>query len=38
MRDVITTYGIALVETNDPDATKIRIETSSGVMALRRYE
>jgi len=35
-------YGIALVDPdnppNNPDATKIRIKTSSGVMAPRKYE
>ncbi|MBU1127838.1 MAG: hypothetical protein KKE01_02005, partial [Candidatus Omnitrophica bacterium] len=30
-------FGIALVAMDDPNATKIRIKTSSGVMALRRY-
>gem|GEM_PF-1246463 len=32
-----TTYGVLLVPTNDSTATKFRIKTSSGVMALKRY-
>ncbi len=30
-------YGIALVDPGDPDASKIRIKTSSGIKALRKY-
>ncbi|MBU0708378.1 hypothetical protein KJ596_01345 [Patescibacteria group bacterium] len=36
--DIMTTYGIALVDTGDPNETGIRIETSSGVKAPRKYE
>jgi len=32
-----TTYGIVLVDTTDSSASKIRINTSSGVKALREY-
>jgi len=31
------TYGIALVELTDPMASKIRIKTSSGIKALRKF-
>jgi hypothetical protein len=31
-----TTYGIVLVDTNAPDASKIRIQTSSGVKAWKK--
>jgi len=30
-------YGIALVDPSDPDASKIRIQASSGIKALRKY-
>jgi len=32
-----TTYGIELVATGDPNASAIRIKTSSGVKAIRNY-
>jgi hypothetical protein len=32
-----TTYGIVLVDINDASASKIRIQTSSGLKALRKY-
>lgn len=31
------TYGIELVETNDPNASAVRIKTPSGVKAIRKY-
>ncbi len=31
-----TTYGIVLVDPSDPDASKIRIQTSSGIKALKK--
>lgn len=31
-----TTYGIVLVEPNDPNASQLRIKTSSGIKALRK--
>ncbi len=31
------TYGIALVDPSDPMASKIRIQTSSGIKALRKF-
>lgn len=30
-------YGIALVDPSDPNATKVRINTGSGIKALRKY-
>lgn len=33
-----TTYGIILVDPNSPDATKIRIQTPSGVKALQKLQ
>ncbi|MFH0776478.1 MAG: hypothetical protein V1936_02595 [Patescibacteria group bacterium] len=30
-------YGLALVDVDDPDATKIKVQTSAGVKALRAY-
>ncbi len=32
-----TTYGLMLVETNDPNASRIRIKTGAGVRAIRKY-
>jgi len=32
-----TIYGIVLVDASDPNASKIRIQTSSGIKALRKY-
>jgi len=32
-----TTYGIALVDTGDSSASKIRVKTSSATKALRKY-
>ncbi len=32
-----TTYGVELVETGDPNASKIRIKTSVGIKAIRKY-
>jgi len=32
-----TTYGIELVPTDDPNASAVRIQTSSGTKAIRRY-
>lgn len=32
-----TTYAITLVDPTDPNASKIRIKTSSGIKALRKY-
>jgi hypothetical protein len=37
IRKGATTYGIVLVATTDPNASPIRIWTSSGVKALRKY-
>lgn len=31
------TYGIELVETNDPNASRIRIKTGAGIKAIRKY-
>lgn len=35
-KDATTTYGIQLVDPADPNASKVRIQTPSGVKALRR--
>ena len=32
-----TTYGIELVETNDPNASRVRIKTPAGIKAIRKY-
>lgn len=32
-----TTYGIELVETNDPNASRVRIKTPTGIKAIRKY-
>jgi len=37
IRKGATTYGIELVETNDPNASPIRIKLASGIKALRKY-
>ena len=31
-----TTYGIGVVDTTDPNASRIRVQTPSGVKALRK--
>ena len=32
-----TTYGIELVETNDPNASRVRMKTPAGIKAIRKY-
>jgi len=32
-----TTYGVELVDTSDPNASAVRIKTSSGIKAIRKY-
>lgn len=31
------TYGLVLVETSDPYASRIRVKTGAGIRAIRRY-
>ncbi|GAH66116.1 unnamed protein product, partial [marine sediment metagenome] len=37
MRKGGTTYGIELVETDDPNASRIRVKTGAGIKAIRKY-